>query len=115
MGRAIPFSENELYEIERMLQSNTPIKRIAEALGRTESGVQNKISNFGGVLNFSAREAIEYRKNILMKEKTTKKTAPSNTLTPANNSILDRVDALEMQVQILTQVIKQYAKNTIDR
>lgn len=111
MGRSIPFSEDELLKIEQLLKENTPVKKIAALLGRSENGVSSKISQFGGVLNFSAKKSIEYRKNV-QKKMSQQSTKPFRI--SKYRGVIDRVEALEMQIQILTQVIKTHVKNTND-
>jgi len=109
MGRAIPFSEDELVKIESLLKENTPVKKIAVLLDRSQKGVSNKISQFGGVLKFTAKDAIDHRNSI--RKKTVQQA--KELFTPAKyKALLGRVDSLEMQVQILTQVIKTHVKNT---
>jgi len=109
-GRRNIFTYEERKQIESLLKMGVVLKGIARAMGTNYSVIQREISLNGNRSNYSADEA---QKRADEKEALRKKGIYTPLPPPRKNILSQRIDNLEMQLEIIIDQIKdlQNAKN----
>src|SRR5260221_13534542 len=106
MGQWKPLNADERRFIEKLMKEGRTINFIAKSLRRANSSIHTEVSKNGGRQNYVAEKAIALHANT--------KAQRSNNMTTARavqrekrKEFISRVEALEMQIQILTEIIKE--------
>lgn len=107
--KLISISFEERQKIEDYLKQNVSGNRIAQLLNRSTTGIQTEILRGGGRDKYSAVNAHEIYLNNKKERllKISKNLKGRNPLSPLHK----RMQNLEMQIEILTDTIKEILKN----
>lgn len=101
---------DERLEIERLLGLNFGIGSISRAMQKPYTTIYTEIVRNGGVLNYNAQKA-QQRSDFLTKSKVSISDHYNERVTTKENvdkiDIQKQIDVLKMQVQILSEAIKE--------
>lgn len=113
MANPIPLTLEERIKIEYYCK-NTSLngRKIANILGRGKNTIYSEIKINGGISKYNAEEAHENSKK--RKEEGYNRLSKRN-LQYIENSLIMRVESLEMQIEILHEAIKEMLNETKNR
>jgi IS30 family transposase len=108
------FTLNERKQIEALLKKQLPGAEIAREINRSKNGVNTEIRLNGGRVNYSAEKAFDNSEKV-QKEKIRKQTEfLRKTLNPYKK-LSERIENLEMQIEILIDTIKELKNDKKDK